>query len=632
VRAVWRWTMIGWLFLTFGLTLGMLWAYEELGWGGFWGWDPVENAGLLPWFTATAFLHSVMVQERRGMLRVWNVTLVILTFFLTIFGTFMTRSGVVQSVHAFGEDRWLAGVFSVFMVAIVTFSFGLVFYRLPLLRSRHELDSWVSREAAFLANNWILLFSAFFVLFATMFPTIAEAFTGQRLTVGPPFFNKWMLPIGLLLLLLTGIAPLLAWRKTTVSNLLTQFTWPVAATMVTGGAVYALGIRVWASGICFAFCAFVAVTILQEFVRGTVVRKGATGSDVVTALIGLVARSHRRYGGYIVHAGIVLMFLGFAGQGYKQEEQLLLKPGQQAKVGDFTIAHDALAVTNDEQKQMITGHVSVSRDGKKIGDLYPAKWFFAKHEENPTTEVAIRRAPGEDLYIVLAGYEVETQTATYSVTINPLVNWIWFGFGVLAIGTGIALLPERAFAFAAAKMPAGAVTTSLVLLLALLPSPVRAQGGTAQGGTAQSGGKTVAPVERSEAKRKLEAGLMCMCGGCRSPMNNCQMAPGCHGLREQEPKIDAMLAQGKSADEVRAAFAAEYGDAVLLEPPDRGFNRLAWLLPYMVGGAGATAIGLVAWKWSRRPIDMPAAATANAAPAEDAALSERLDDELRDLD
>ena len=216
LRAVRRWTMIGWLFLSFGLTLGMLWAYEELGWGGFWGWDPVENAGLLPWFTATAFLHSVMVQERRGMLRVWNVTLVIVTFFLTIFGTFMTRSGVVQSVHAFGEDRELAWLFTVFMIAILTLSFGLVIYRLPLLRSRHELDSWVSREAAFLANNWILLFSAFFVLFATMFPTLSEAVTGQRLTVGPPFFNKWMLPIGLILLLLTGIGPLLAWRKSTV--------------------------------------------------------------------------------------------------------------------------------------------------------------------------------------------------------------------------------------------------------------------------------------------------------------------------------------------------------------------------------------------------------------------------------
>src|SRR3982751_3973261 len=219
LRAVRRWTMFAWLFLTFGLTLGMIWAYEVLGWGGYWGWDPVENAGLLPWFTATAFLHSVMVQERRSMLRVWNVVLVIMTFFLTIFGTFMTRSGVVQSVHAFGEDPILARLFIGFMVVIATFSFGLVIYRLPLLRSRNELDSWVSREAAFLANNWILLFSAFFILFATMFPTLSEAVTGQRITVAQPFFNKWMIPVGLILLLLTGIGPLLAWRKSTLTNL-----------------------------------------------------------------------------------------------------------------------------------------------------------------------------------------------------------------------------------------------------------------------------------------------------------------------------------------------------------------------------------------------------------------------------
>ena len=247
LRAVRRWTMIGWLALSFGLTLGMLWAYEELGWGGYWTWDPVENAGLLPWFTATAFLHSVMVQERRGMLRVWNVTLVIMTFFLTIFATFMTRSGIVQSVHAFGEDpRAGAAVHDLHGGRSSTFSFGLVIYRLPLLRSRNELDSWVSREAAFLANNWILLFSAFFVLFATMFPTLSEAVTGERLTVGPPFFNKWMLPIGLVLLVLTGVGPLLAWRKSTVANLVDQFLWPVAFALARGRR--AGGVRASGSG------------------------------------------------------------------------------------------------------------------------------------------------------------------------------------------------------------------------------------------------------------------------------------------------------------------------------------------------------------------------------------------------
>ncbi|MBA3950103.1 MAG: heme lyase CcmF/NrfE family subunit, partial [Acidobacteria bacterium] len=246
LRAVRRWTMTAWLFLTVGLALGGLWAYEELGWGGFWGWDPVENAGLLPWFTGTAFLHSVMVQEKRGMLKVWNVSLIILTFLLTIFGTFMTRTGIVQSVHAFGEDPELARMFTAFMILIVIVAFGLVIWRLPLLRSRNELDSWASREAAFLANNWILLFSAFFVLFATMFPTLSEAVTGERITVGPPFFDQWMLPIGLMLLALTGIGPLMGWRKSSIANLREQFIWPVIMTAVTLGVLLPLGVHFWA--------------------------------------------------------------------------------------------------------------------------------------------------------------------------------------------------------------------------------------------------------------------------------------------------------------------------------------------------------------------------------------------------
>src|SRR5580765_3793813 len=298
LRAVRRWTMFSWLFLSFGLILGMIWAYEELGWGGYWAWDPVENAALLPWFTATAFLHSVMVQERRAMLRVWNVTLVIVTYFLTIFGTFMTRSGVVQSVHAFGDDPILARLFIGFMVVILVFSFGLVIYRLPMLRARNELDSWISREAAFLVNNWILLFSAFFVLFATMFPTLSEAVTGNRLTVGEPFFNKWMVPIGLIMLFLTGAGPLLAWRKSTLSNLVYQFMWPAIACLGTAAALAALGVRVWASGICFSLCALVAATITQEFFRGANIRRRNTGTDIFTALVGLVGRNKRRYGGY----------------------------------------------------------------------------------------------------------------------------------------------------------------------------------------------------------------------------------------------------------------------------------------------------------------------------------------------
>jgi cytochrome c-type biogenesis protein CcmF len=621
LRAVRRWTMIGWLFLSFGLTLGMLWAYEELGWGGFWGWDPVENAGLLPWFTATAFLHSVMVQERRGMLRVWNVTLVILTFFLTIFGTFMTRSGVVQSVHAFGEDRELAWMFTVFMIAIITFSFGFVIYRLPLLRSRHALDSWMSREAAFLANNWILLFSAFFVLFATMFPTLSEAMRGRRLTVGPPFFNKWMLPIGLILLLLTGIGPLLAWRKSTVRNLVEQFLWPSLAGIATAIALYAVGVRVWTSGICFALCAFVVTTVLQELIRGAQVRKGATGTDIVTAMIGLVGRSRRRYGGYIVHVGIVLMFLGFAGQGFHREEQVPLKVGQQTTVGPFTVRHDALRVTNDAQKQMVTADVSVFEGNQQIDRMHPARWFFAKHEEEPTTEVAIRRAVSEDLYLVLGSYNVSTQEATYKIVINPLVNWIWFGFAVMALGTGLALLPESAFAFAAAKVPAGAATTSLLLLLALWPAPVRAQ-------HVENPQAVIIPPQ-SPLEKALQSEIICMCGTCgRKRIGECT----CSDAAEMRGEVAKLVAEGKTREQVYAYYIAKYGSQEpLASPIDEGFNRLAWFFPYLIGATGAASIAVVAFRWSRREA---ANETSDPLPesSEDPTLRERLDDELRDLD
>jgi cytochrome c-type biogenesis protein CcmF len=617
LRAVRRWTMLGWLFLTIGLALGMLWAYEELGWGGYWGWDPVENAGLLPWFTATAFLHSVMVQERRGMLRVWNVTLVITTFFLTIFGTFMTRSGIVQSVHAFGEDRELGLLFTIFMILIVTVSFGFVIYRLPLLRARHELDSWASREAAFLVNNWILLFSAFFVLFATMFPTLSEAVRGERLTVGPPFFNKWMLPIGLALLLLTGIGPLMAWRKSTVRNMVQQFLWPTLAAIVAAVVLLAAGVRVWSSGICFTFSAFVFTSLAQEFVRGIKIRREATGADLLTAAIGLVARSKRRYGGYLVHAGIVLIFLGFAGEGFKREEQVLMKPGQQVTVGAFTIRHDALRVTSDRQKQMITGHVSLFEDGAPIGEMEPAKWFFNRRENEPTTEVAIRRRPSEDLYIVLAGYTVEEQAATYAITINPLVNWVWFGFGIIAIGSIIAMLPERAYSFATSKVPAGATATLLLLLL--LPASLSAQSEAVS---------TVVPQPRSELRRQLEGDIMCPCG-CRAPMNDCPMGPSCHGLQEMNPKLDKLLAQGLNRTQVRAALVAEAGgEHVLMAPIDQGFNRLAWLLPYAVGVSGALAAAVVALRWSRAD----RSGSDPAPPQDDAELRSRLDDELRDLD
>jgi cytochrome c-type biogenesis protein CcmF len=510
IASVRKWTLGAWFFLSMGLTLGMLWAYEELGWGGFWGWDPVENAGFLPWLTATAFLHSIMIQERRGMMKVWNVTLIILTFFLTIFGTFMTRSGIVQSVHAFGQDTQLAWIFTVFMALTLIVSFAFVIKRLPELRARATFESWLSREAAFTINNWVLLFAAFFILFATMFPTLSDAITGERITVGPPFFNKWMVPIGLILLFLTGVGPLIAWRKASLSHLRYQFAFPAGAATVAIVLCFVAGIQTsWAAVICFAFCAFVVGTITQEFARGIAIRKKNTGTDAVSAMLGMVIRGRRRYGGYVVHVGIVLMFVGFAGTAYQKESEVRVEPGTEAKVGKYTVRFERLAHEEDRQKEMVTGEVTALVDGKVIDHMRPAKWFFHNHESEPTTEVAIRRSPAEDLYITLGGYDLAEGTATLKVVVNPVVDWIWFGFMMLAIGTAIALIPESVLERLTARVPAregagasGSSMAGLIVWLAVgggapgvAPRPARA------GTTCSSANRTAAPTARGSASR-----------------------------------------------------------------------------------------------------------------------------------
>jgi cytochrome c-type biogenesis protein CcmF len=517
------------------------------------------------------------------------------------------------------------------MVFILVVSFSLVIWRLPLLKARNELDSWMSREAAFMVNNWILLFSAMFVLFATMFPTLSEAVTGNRLTVAGPFFNKWMVPIGFILLFLTGVGPLLAWRKSSLRNLRDSFMFPVGLAIATAAVLAALGMRVWVSGLCFALAAMVIGTITQEFYRGGMIRRKNTGTDLLTAIVGLVGRNKRRYGGYIVHLGIVLIFLGFAGNGFKRDEQVLLKPGQEAKIASYTIRNDGLKVNDDGQKQATTAYLSVFQDGKQIANMYPAKWAFRNHENEPTTEVAIRRTFAEDLYIVLAFQpsDLATQTATLQLTVNPLVNWIWFGFGIMALGTGIALLPERAFSFAIAKLPveAAASTTALTMLLAVLlfgGSTVSAQRG--MGGPADQNIQS-SYYARNEFEKKMQHEIVCTCGACgHATIAECRKDP-CMTSHEMRAELATLVDQGKNRDEIIQAFVTKYGSEEMLGAPiDKGFSRLAWLFPYLVGATSAVAIGFAAVKWTRKP-EEPSEAT----PL-DEALEERIDDELRDLD
>jgi cytochrome c-type biogenesis protein CcmF len=378
-------------------------------------------------------------------------------------------------------------------------------------------------------------------------------------------------------------------------------------------------VRVWSSGICFALAAFVSGTLVQEFVRGGSVRRGMTGTDLFTAIVGLVSRNRRRYGGYIVHAGVVLIFLGFAGEGFSRDKQMLLRPGEEQAVGDYIIHLDAIRVTDDGQKQMVTGHITVKNAaGEQIDQMRPAKWYFRKHEDEPTTEVAIRRQFSEDLYIVMAAFALDEQTASVEVHINPLVNWVWFGFGILAIGTGIALLPEASLAFAAAKLPAGAATATLLLLSILL------SGGTAFAQHVETGQDPRLQLTSPES-REVAHQLACWCGGCsRLPVGQC----ACGHCSIERTNIDAMLKEGKSPDQIIQDYVAKYGgNHILSEPPNSGSGRIVWTMPIVVGVGGFLTVAYLAMRWSRRP-----ALAGAPAGAEDPAMAARLDDELRDLD
>ncbi|HVR64251.1 MAG TPA: cytochrome c-type biogenesis CcmF C-terminal domain-containing protein [Polyangia bacterium] len=642
IASVRKWTLGAWFFLSMGLTLGMLWAYEELGWGGFWAWDPVENAGFLPWLTATAFLHSIMIQERRGMMKIWNVTLIILTFFLTIFGTFMTRSGIVQSVHAFGQDTTLAWIFTIFMVITLIVSFGFVIKRLPDLRARASFDSWLSREAAFTVNNWILLFSAFFVMFATMFPTVSEALLGQRITVGPPVFNKWMVPLGLTLLFLTGVGPLIAWRKATLSHLRFQFAYPLSAAALTVVICLAVGLQSsWAAVICFGFCAFVATTITQEFARGVAIRRRNTGSDVISAMLGMVLRGKRRYGGYIVHVGIVLMFLGFAGTAYQKESEVRLNPGGETRVGRYTVRFDRLAHEEDRQKEMVTGEVTALINGKVIDRMRPAKWFFRNHESEPTTEVAIRRSPAEDLYITLGNYDLAEGNVTLKIVINPVVDWIWFGFMLLAIGTGIALMPdsvlERLTARAGARAGVSDSAAGAAGVLLLVAAGLAAGAGTlAWSAPAQAAPDMAAavgepPSPQGPEENWLVRNIMCQCGSCRHNLIECA-SEGCGHAAQDRILIHNLLGEGKNRDDIIQFFITKYGSQIALASPiDKGFNRLIWLLPYSLGVVAAGGLGYMAYRLAQRARPAVAGGTP-AAVASNPDLEDKLEDELRNLD
>jgi len=439
IKTTRKWTLTAWSFLTAGNLLGMEWAYVELGWGGYWAWDPVENASFMPWILATAYLHSVMIQEKRDMLKVWNMILIIFTFLMTIFGTFITRSGLIASVHSFGEST-LGWFFLFFLLFALIVSLALLIYRLPHLKSKNQLDSLLSRESSFLINNLLFVGIAFTVLWGTLFPIISEAVRGIKLTVGPPFYNGVVTPIGLTLLLLTGLCPIIAWRKTTLNKFVGKLVLPLIISGFAATGLYLYGIRSLYALITFIFCVFVATNLFMEFFTGTRTRRAVFGENYLKAFWKLVTLNKRRYGGHMVHFGVVLIFMAFAGSAFNVEKQVSVKTGESFKIKNYTLRFDALSNYPTASRQRVVATLTVLNDEHQVGVVSPEKSIY-RGQDQPTTDVAIHSNLKEDLYVILAGYEKDS--ATFKVLVNPLVVWLWIGGGIMILGTIVVVLPDR---------------------------------------------------------------------------------------------------------------------------------------------------------------------------------------------
>jgi cytochrome c-type biogenesis protein CcmF len=460
IKATRRYALVAWAILGVGNLLGAWWAYRVLGWGGYWGWDPVENSAIMPWLLGTAYIHSVMIQERRGMLKVWNMALILVTFLLCIFGTFIVRSGVISSVHSFAQSA-IGPYFFGFLAAAIGLSLGLLFYRLPLLRSDNQLDSVLSREASFLLNNLLFVALVFATFWGTIFPLVSEALQGVKLTVGPPFFNQVNGPIMLGLIFLMGVGPLMPWRKASRQNLARNFGPPLGFALVTAVALLAtVGAGHPAALVAFAACAFVLATVGQEFWRGAIARHHATGESYPAALFGLIRRNNRRYGGYVVHLGVVTIAAAVtASSFYQLERQAKLRPGEAVSVGEYRLTYAGLRERQEPGVRVVEAQVAVESGGRLVDSLAPDKRFYRNFERQPSTGVAIRSTPLEDLYVVLVGWEGDG-SASFLVFVNPLVMWLWLGGIVAVFGAFIALWPDPEVRPVALRRPARGMAVS----------------------------------------------------------------------------------------------------------------------------------------------------------------------------
>jgi cytochrome c-type biogenesis protein CcmF len=645
-----KWMLFAWLFLSLGNALGMLWAYEELGWGGYWAWDPVENAACLPWFTASAYVHSVMIQERRGMLKVWNVVLICITFFLTIFGTFLTRSGLIASVHSFAQSN--IGIYFVWCMGfIVAACAGLVAWRLPQLKSEGRIEAILSREAAFVVNNYALLGIAVFIAVATVFPRISEWLMHQASTVGPTFYNAWLPPVGLVVFALMGIAPLFGWRKTSNALFWRGFRIPVAVASVVGLLHLAFGAKLRMppfftperiyegtigvvlqkidSGLPLVASVLVAFNlsiVVQEYARGIAARRRSSSESVFAAFGNLVAKSRRRYGGYIVHAGIALMFVGFTGRAWGIDKEASLKPGETFVVDHYELKYAGPRMEVDQEKRMVFADLEVrdASSGRAVGRASPAKFIYRERAEQPTTEVSMLHSVRDDLYLIVGTVNPETKVATFQAHVNPLVSWIWLGVGILILGAVVAMWPEATLEESGAwgyLRAAGAVTTSVVLGLMLALTPAKAFGQTT---SSEHAGTVQIDNPREKA---LFSKLLCQCGDCaRLPLSSCT----CSTADAARDEIRSRLASGESEASIVADYVKEYGSGALAVPPNEGGLRAIYLVPLGAGILGAGLVVSVLRRWKQRGAELAPAGGPAAALDERDEYDDKLDEELDD--
>jgi len=471
IRITRVWTMVTWLFLTVGIFLGMHWAYAVLGWGGYWGWDPVENASFMPWLTGTAFLHSVMMQEKKGMMKSWNVWLIFSTFLLTLLGTLLTRAGLVSSVHAFAQSSigtWFV-VFMGLVLAVCIFTYVL---QRSHLKTEHHLESLVSRESSFLFNNLVLLTACFVILWGTLFPILSEYVVGNKVTVGAPWYNIVAVPIGIFLLLLTGVGPLLPWRATSFKSIRRNFVLPVIAFWVTLIVCLAVGVRPWVDGafdtghfyalVAFSVAAAVMTAIVSEFLRGAGVISRQTGRNLFSATYLLTRRNTRRYGGYLIHIGVVVIVIGLAGAAFNRNIESEMALHSKMSIGPYTL--ECVGATQDTNPNYDSEYalLDVYRNGKKQFQMAPEKRVYLISGQ-PETMVAIHSLPSWDLYVVYEGSNPDTGLPIIKAFLNPLVGWIWAGLVVIVVGTLIALVPSLSPATASVRVPLRAAPTEPAL-------------------------------------------------------------------------------------------------------------------------------------------------------------------------